>query len=98
MDIRIQSLKFDADVKLKDFIDKKLSKLVKYNEEIQAMEVNLSLVPNHDNKNVLVKVEIPGTPDIVVERNADTFENAVVDCATVLKDLLVKVKEKKREI
>jgi putative sigma-54 modulation protein len=98
MDIRIQSLKFDADVKLKGFIEKKLSRLVKYNDEIQGMEVNLSLVPDHDNKNVLVKVEIPGTPDIVVERNAHTFEDAVVDCASVLKDLLVKVKEKKKNV
>lgn len=95
MDIRIQSLKFDADVKLTDFIEKKLVKLSKYYEDILSIEVVLSLLPDHHNKNVLVKVFIPGN-DLVVERNAQKFEDAVVECKAVLKDLLVKVKEKKR--
>ncbi|MGE0091246.1 MAG: HPF/RaiA family ribosome-associated protein [Bacteroidia bacterium] len=97
MDIRIQSLKFDADTKLIDFTEKKLSKLPKYNEEIQNVEVTLSLLPDVDNKNVKIKIAIPGQSDQVVERNAHTFEDAVVDCVGVLKDLLVKVKEKKRD-
>lgn len=97
MDIRIQSLKFDADVKLTNFIEKKLSKLPLFYEEIQRVEVTLSLLPDYNNKNVLVKVVIPGN-DLVVERKAQTFEDAVVECKAVLKDLLVKVKEKKRNI
>lgn len=97
MDIRIQSLKFDADVKLTSFIEKKLAKLSTFYEEIQGIEVTLSILPNFENKNVLIKVIIPGN-DIVVERQAQKFEDAVVECKSVLKDLLVKVKEKKRSI
>ena len=94
MEINVQSVKFDADQKLLDFIDKKFSKLAKFNVGAERMEVTLSLLPDYDNKNVKVRVPVPGE-EIVVERNADTFENAVVECAGVLKELLVAAKEKK---
>ena len=45
MDIRIQSLKFDADQKLIDFIEKKFSKLPKFYDEISNVEIVLSLLP-----------------------------------------------------
>ncbi len=96
MDIRIQSLKFDADQKLINYIEKKLSKLPKYYDEVSKAEVILSLLPDFDNKNVKVIVEVPGN-QIVVERHSGKFENAVVDCVDVLKDLLVKAKEKRKE-
>lgn len=94
MEIRVQSIKFNADQKLLDFVDKKLSKLPKFYDEIIGVEVSLSLLPEHENKNVKVKVMIPGN-DVVVERNARTFEDAVVDCVDVLKEKLVRVKEKR---
>ena len=94
MEIRVQSIKFNADQKLLDFVDKKLSKLPKFYDEIIGVEVSMSLLPEHENKNVKVKVQIPGN-DVVVERNARTFEDAVVDCVDVLKEKLVRVKEKR---
>ena len=95
MEIRVQSVKFDADKKLLDFIDKKIGRLEKFYEDVVKVEVTLTLLPEHENKNVRVHVYAPGN-DIVVERNAHTFEDAVVDCADILKDQLVKAKEKKR--
>ena len=50
----------------------------------------------NENKNVKVVVTIPGRT-IVVEKNAKTFEDAVVDCADILKEKLVKEKEKRAE-
>ncbi|PKP37145.1 MAG: ribosomal subunit interface protein [Bacteroidetes bacterium HGW-Bacteroidetes-14] len=97
MDIRIQSLKFDADQKLIDYIEKKLEKLPRYYDEISKVEVVMSLLPDYENKNVKVKVDIPGN-EIVVERHSQKFENALVDCIDVLKDLLVKAKEKRKDI
>jgi len=94
MDIKINALKFDADKKLIDFIEKKLGKLDKFYEDIVRTEVNLSLLPEHENKNVMVRVLIPGT-EVVVERNAGTFEDAVVECAGILKEKLVSAKEKR---
>ena len=55
----------------------------------------LSLLPDIHNKSVKIRVVIPGN-DIMVEKNADTFEDAVVDCVDVLKDQLVSAKEKAR--
>ena len=96
MEIRIQSLKFNADVKLLDFIEKKFSRIEKFYDGITGVDVALSLLPDHENKNVKVQVGIPGNT-IVIEKNAKTFEDAVVDCADILKEKLVKVKEKRVE-
>jgi Ribosome-associated protein Y (PSrp-1) len=94
MEIKVQSIKFDADQKLLDFVDKKVSKIEKFYDGVIRTEVNLSLLAEPQNKNVKVRVFIPGN-DLIVERNADTFESAVVDCVGVLKDLLVSEKEKR---
>ena len=94
MEIRVQSIKFNADQKLLDFVEKKLSKLPKFYDEIIGVEVTMSLLPEHENKNFKVLVQIPGN-DVVVERNARTFEDAVVDCLDILKEKLVRVMEKR---
>ena len=96
MEVRIQTLKFDADQKLLDFIEKKLEKLPKYYDGVRNVEVTLSLLPDFDNKNVKIIVDIPGN-ELFVERNAAKFEDATVECVDVLKDLLVKAKEKRRD-
>ena len=96
MEIRVQSIKFNADQKLLDFIDKKFSRIEKFYDAVTGVDVALSLLPDHENKNVKVQVAIPGNT-IVVEKNAKTFEDAVVDCADILKEKLVKEKEKRAE-
>ena len=92
MEIRVQSVKFDADQKLLDFVDKKVSKLSKFDDSVDNVEVVLSLLPDHDNKNVRIRMK-----STVVERNAKTFEDAVVDCVDVLKEKLVREKEKRAQ-
>ena len=94
MEIRVQSIKFNADQKLLDFVEKKVSKLPQFYDEITDVEVTMSLLADHENKNVKVHVRIPGN-DLVIERNARKFEDAVVDCVDILKDKLVRAKEKK---
>ena len=96
MEIRVQSIKFYADQKLLDFVEKKFSRIEKFYDAITGVDVALSLLPDHENKNVKVQVNIPGST-IVVEKNAKTFEDAVVDCADILKEKLVKGKEKRAE-
>ncbi len=96
MDIRVQSVKFDADQKLLDFIEKKFSKFGRFNDSISSVDVALSLLPDHNNKNVKVQVAVPGNT-VVVERNAKTFEDAVVECADIIKEKLVRDKERKQQ-
>jgi ribosomal subunit interface protein len=94
MEIRVQSIKFNADQKLLDFVEKKFSKIEKFYDAITGVEVALSLLPDQENQNVKVLVSGPGNT-IVLEKNAKTFEDAVVDCADILKEKLVKEKEKR---
>ncbi len=93
MKINVQSIKFDADHKLLEFIDKKVGKLSKFFDNIVSCDVNLTLQPDH-KKSVKILLGIPGD-DIVIERTADTFEDAVVDCVDVLQDQIIKIKEKR---
>ena len=43
---------------------------------------------------VKVRLGIPGD-DLIIERTAPTFEDAVVDCVDVLQDQIKKMKEKR---
>ena len=60
MEIRVQSIKFNADQKLLDFVEKKFSRIEKFYDAITGVDVALSLLPDHENKNVKVQVSIPG--------------------------------------
>ncbi|MFY9115530.1 MAG: HPF/RaiA family ribosome-associated protein [Bacteroidales bacterium] len=97
MDIRVESVKFDADKKLLAFIHDKVGKLERFFDAIIGVEVTLSLVPGHENKKAAIRVRIPGN-DLLVERNYNTFEEAVSTCVDILKEQLVKAKEKMRGV
>ena len=94
MEIKVQSIKFDADQKLIDYVNRKVGKLETFYEDVVRCEVSLSLLPDPENKNAKVRMLIPGS-EVVVERNADTFEEAITECVGILKEKLVSVKEKR---
>jgi putative sigma-54 modulation protein len=97
MNVKIQSIKFDADKKLIDFINNKLAKLQKFYDAIIGAEVFLKLDNTQvlENKVVEIKLLIPGN-DLFVQRQAKTFEEAVDDSLDVLKRQVTKYKEKQR--
>ncbi|MBO7397187.1 MAG: ribosome-associated translation inhibitor RaiA [Bacteroidales bacterium] len=92
--INVKSLKFDADEKLLDFIQKKVEKVEKFFDNMGDIDVILSLLPDAQNKNVKLQTHIPGE-DLIIERNARTFEEAVTEAADALKERIVRAKEKK---
>lgn len=92
--INVKSLKFDADEKLLDFIDKKVGKVEKFFDNMGDINVTLSLLPEAENKSVKLQTHMPGE-ELIIERNARTFEEAVTDAADALKEKIVRVKEKK---
>lgn len=96
MEIKIKSLKFDADQKLVAFVEKKVSKLEKFYEGLETVDVTMSLLKEPDNKNVKIQLHIPGQ-ELLIERNAKTFEDAVTECADAMKEKLTRAKEKKIE-
>ena len=92
--INVKSLKFDADEKLLDFIDNKVGKVEKFFDNMGDIDVTLSLLPDAENKSVKLQTHMPGE-EIVIERNARSFEEAVTDAADALKEKIVRTKEKK---
>ena len=97
MDIRIQSIHFDATEQLQAFIQKKVSKLEKYYEDIQKVEVSLKVVKPEtaENKEAGVKVLIPNG-EFYANKICDSFEQAVDESVEALEKQLVKHKEKQR--
>ncbi len=92
--INIKSLKFDADEKLLELIEKKVGKVEKFFDNLSDIDVTLSLLPDAENKSVRLQTHIPGE-DLIVERQARTFEEAVTDAADALKERVIRAKEKK---
>lgn len=94
MEIRVQTLKFDADQKLLDYVDKKVAKLERFDENITSVDVVLSLMEKPENKAVKLQANVPSDA-LVVEKNAKTFEEAVTDAVDAMKERLTRNKEKR---
>ena len=99
MEIKIQSIHFDATEKLQDFIEKKVAKLEKTSEDIKTAEVQLKVVKpaTAQNKETSLTVSVPGQT-LFVEKTCDTFEEGVDLCVDAMKVQLTKFKEKARKM
>mgnify|MGYP003382021373 FL=1 len=98
MNITVQSIRFDADTKLVDFIREKLLKLSQFTDEIHAAEVFLRLEhdgDNRENKVVEVKLAVPGT-DLFAKRQDKTFEEATIAAVEALRSQVERAKAKGR--
>jgi putative sigma-54 modulation protein len=97
MNIRIKAVKFDADSKLEDFIQKKVSKLGRFFDDIITAEVFLKLenTPDLENKVVEVKLDIPGS-DLFARKQTKSFEESTDEVVDALKQQILKHKEKQR--
>lgn len=98
MNIKIHSLRFDADTKLLDFVEQKVNKLDQYYDNIIGAEVTLKLDKSEasGNKVADIKVLIPGN-DLFSKRQAKTFEEATDMATEALRRQLKKTKEKQRK-
>ncbi|MCQ2168448.1 MAG: HPF/RaiA family ribosome-associated protein [Bacteroidales bacterium] len=96
MEIKIKSLKFDADKKLIEFVEKKVSRLEKFLAGAEA-DAEVVLTLEKDGKGAKIKIPVPGS-EMVIERIADTFENAITECVDAMKEKLTRAKEKKYEM
>lgn len=97
MEIKIQSIRFDATEKLQAFIEKKVAKLEKSYEDIQKVEVQLKVVKpaTAQNKEVSLTVTVPGNA-LFVEKVSDSFEESTDLCVDSMRVQLQKFKEKLR--
>ena len=95
MDVKIKSIHFDASVQLDAFVQKKVSKLEQYFDGILSAEVVLKIVKPETalNKNASIKLKVK-SGELFAEKTADSFEEAIDECAEALSKQLVKYKEK----
>ncbi len=94
MKLNMHSIHFDADVKLLDFIQKKLDKLETFYDQIVDGEVFLRLNNSKvENKTVEIKLNIPGN-QLFAKEEAKTFEEATDQAAEALRRQLRKFKVK----
>ena len=79
MDVRIQAIHFDVAEKLVDFINKKAERLARHHSSISTVDVTLKVVKPETamNKQAIVKISVPQHEDLVADKTADTFEEAI---------------------
>ena len=94
MKVQVQSIHFDADPKLIDFIQMKLDKLETFYDRTVDAEVILR-VNNQgvENKTVEIKLNLPGD-QLFAEKTNGSFEAATDLCTEALRKQIKKHKEK----
>jgi len=95
MNIRIQSVKFDADKKLLDFAEKRIEKLDRFIERVTLADVTLKLDKDHDsgNKVAMIRLDVPGEA-LVAEFRSKSFEESIDEAVDALKKQIEKHKAK----
>ena len=95
MKLQMHSIRFDADQKLIDFIQKKTDKLDRFFDRIIDGEVFMRLDKdnNMENKIVEIKLNIPKNQLFAKERSK-TFEAAADLAVEALKKQIIKHKDK----
>jgi len=96
MKLQMHSIKFNADVKLLDYIKKRANKLDTFYDRIIDGEVFMRVEKNdhNQNKSVELKVNIPGE-QLFAQEQSRTFEAATDLAVESLKRQLKKYKAKK---
>ncbi len=98
MNIKVQSIKFDADKKLIDYIETKVGKLNQVADDILGAEVILKLDKSDSNENKIaeIRIDIPHNSDIFAKKQSKSFEESVENATIALRKQIKKFKEKQR--
>jgi len=97
MEIRVQSIHFDATAQLEAFIQKKVSKLEQYFDGILKAEVVLKVVKPETTKNKDASIRLViKNGDCFAEKVSNSFEESIDGCVEALEKQLIKYKEKIR--
>jgi putative sigma-54 modulation protein len=97
MNLRVQSIHFNADSKLINFIREKVHKLLHYDDHIIDGEVFLKLDKANDlqNKVVQIRLQVKGN-DLISRYQCRTFEEATDLCVGTLTQQIKKRKDRQR--
>ena len=97
MKVNTQSVNFNADQKLIDFIQKRMDKLDMFYDKVIATDVYLKVENTSDKENKIfeARLKVPGD-SFVVKKQCKSFEEGVDMAASSLERQLKKRKEKLR--
>lgn len=94
MEIKVQSIHFDADQKLITFIEERMNKLTQYYDKIIGGDVFLKLESSdRENKVAEIKLSIPGK-DLFAKKQCKSFEEATDEAVEALRRQINKYKAK----
>lgn len=98
MEIKIQSIGFKADAKLKDVATSKINKLDTFSDSLLSAEVFFKVKnsSDEDNKEVEIKISIPGN-DLFAKKHAKSFEEALDLAVEALRNQITKLKGKQEK-
>jgi len=96
MNVNIQTVHFDADDKLIDFVSKKVQKLSTFHDKIVKVDVFLKLdnvVHTIKDKVAEIRVHIPGH-DLFVKSSSKSFEESFENALDSITNQIKRKKEK----
>jgi putative sigma-54 modulation protein len=95
MTVKIQSVHFDADKKLLDFVQERVDKLTQFYDGIITSDVTLRIDKSNvtENKIAEIKIHIPGN-DLFAKKQCKSFEEAIDTSIDALRSQVTKHKEK----
>ncbi len=96
MEVKMNTVHFNADQKLVDFVNRKVAKLDTFFDGIITAEVTLKVLKPEATKNKVaeLKVSMPSSGYIFAKKQADSFEEATGLVIDAIRKQLVKHKEK----
>ncbi len=99
MQVQVQSIHFDADIKLIEFIEEKLGKLSTFHDRIIKGEVFLRLDKSDVNENKIaeIKLSIPGN-DLFAKKQSKSFEEATDEAVDALRRQIEKHRTRTRTV
>lgn len=96
MNMKIHSVRFDADQRLIEFIESKLNKLTQFEDQIIGSEVFLRLDKNQNTENKVVEIKLSVSKnEFFARKQCKSFEEATDQSVEALRRQLVKKKGKK---
>lgn len=97
MKVNAQSVNFNADATLMQFVQNRLNKLETFYNKVVSSDVYLKVenTSSKENKIVEIKLHVP-KDKFIVKKQCKTFEEAVDSACSSLERKLIKRKEKLR--
>ncbi|MEZ7998561.1 MAG: ribosome-associated translation inhibitor RaiA [Flavobacteriales bacterium] len=98
MQVQVHSVHFDADAKLLEFIQSRLSKLEQFHDQIIGTEVFLRLDKSDVNENKVaeIRMAVPGK-ELFAKKQSSSFEESTDVAVEALRKQIRKYKSKLKD-